>query len=237
MKLSSSLVAGRFLLRLNRFAALVEVGGKETLVHVANSGRMRELLHRGNRVLLTPVEGAVRKTGYDLSLVDLGHTLVSADARLPNSLVQEALREGFLPHFDGYSLARRETSYGDSRIDLELQSTSGTCYVEVKSVTLVERNCGLFPDAPTTRGRRHVLALSRAVAEGHQAAVIFVVQREDAASFSPNDEADPDFGLSLRHAQRQGVGVYAFRCHVTPQEVRLLNELPVKLPQLTNTRL
>ena len=44
----AGLVAARFLRRLNRFAALVDLEGHETLVHVANSGRMRELLVVGN---------------------------------------------------------------------------------------------------------------------------------------------------------------------------------------------
>ena len=81
---------GRFLERLNRFAALIEVAGQEVLCHVANSGRMRELLVPGYRVLLKPHPGKHRKTHFDLALVDLGSNLSSADARLPNALVAES---------------------------------------------------------------------------------------------------------------------------------------------------
>ena len=56
----------------------------------------------------------------------------------------------------------------------------------------------LFPDAPTTRGRRHLLALAHARREGIRAAVVFVVQRGDAAPFHPHDVADPAFGETLR---------------------------------------
>ena len=82
MDLPENLVEGRFKVRLNRFLALVEVQGREVGVHVANSGRMRELLVPGIRVLIAPRTGAHRKTAYDLALVDLGTTLASADARL-----------------------------------------------------------------------------------------------------------------------------------------------------------
>ena len=223
------LVEARFLRRLNRFAALVDIRGEERLIHVANSGRMRELLVEGHRVLLKPVAGDHRKTGFDLSLVDLGHTLASADARLPNTLVHEALNEGRLPQFAGYEHVTREVTYGESRLDMALRGPEGTCFVETKSVTLVVDAVGLFPDAPTTRGTKHVGSLLKATREGHRAAVIFVVQRGDAQALAPNDPADPEFGVALRGAVDQGVEVYAYGCRVTMEEIVLDRRLPVRL--------
>ena len=224
-----NLVEARFIRRLNRFAAVVEMGGEERLVHVANSGRMRELLVEGRRVLLKPAAADHRKTDFDLALVDLGHTVASADARLPNLLVYEALRDQRLPEFVGYDNIRREVTYGESRLDLALTRPEGTCFIETKSVTLVEDGAGLFPDAPTSRGRKHMGSLSKATREGHRAAVVFVVQREDTEALAPNDAADPEFGLALRHAVEAGVEVYAYRCRVTLGEVRLGAQLPVRL--------
>ena len=176
VKLSPHLIQGTFIARINRFAALVKVCGRDVQVHVANSGRLCELLQPGMRVLLTPAgDAAHRKTAYDLSLVDLGHTLVSADAQLPSTLVYEALSESRLPQFAAYDTILREQVLENSRLDLLLLDASGKlggpgkCYVEVRSVTLVEEGVGLFPDAPTTRGRRHVETLSRAAAQGCRA--------------------------------------------------------------------
>lgn len=229
MRLPPALLEARFVRRLNRFAAVVTVDGTEQTVHVANSGRMRELLQAGNRVLLAPVRGMGLKTTHYLALVDLGHTLVSADARLPPYLVHEALAEGRLPQFAGYTSFRREVVFGESRLDLLLEGPQGRCYMEVKSVTLVEGGTGLFPDAPTTRGAKHVRSLAQALGEGHRAAVVFVVQREDATAFAPNDAADPAFGEALRLAHTQGVEVYAYRCRVSQGAVVLADELPVCL--------
>lgn len=229
MKLHPQLVEARFLIRLNRFAALVALDGQEVMVHIANSGRMRELLVPGRRLLLTPAAGEHRKTQFDLALVDLGTTLVSADTRLPNGLVTEALADGQLPQFQEYPEIRREVRYGDSRLDLLLDGPGGRCYGEVKSVTLVVAGSGLFPDAPTVRGVKHLKELSRAVAEGHRAAVVFVVQRADAVAMSPNDAADPAFGAALRAAQAAGVEIYAYNCAVSPSEIRLASPLPIKL--------
>ncbi|MBI4337675.1 MAG: DNA/RNA nuclease SfsA [Chloroflexi bacterium] len=232
MEMPSSLQGGVFLRRLNRFAAEVEVDGSAVLVHVANSGRMRELLVPGRRCwLVSRPTGrpSTRKTGYDLALVQVGRILASADARLPNGLVAEAVEHGRLSAFAGFRVVRREVVLGDSRIDLLLSNGDAACYVEAKSVTLVEGGVGLFPDAPTERGRRHLGSLAAAVAQRHRAAVVFVVQRADAAAFAPNDAADPAFGKALRQAIAQGVEVYAYCCRVTRRRVLLAKPLPLML--------
>ena len=229
MKFEVDLVEARFIRRLNRFAALVELEGVETPVHVANSGRMRELLVEGYRTYLRPTGADHRKTAYDLALVDMGAFLCSADARLPPLLVQEAFNEGRLAQFSGYAALRREVGLCESRIDLMLSGTGGLCYVETKSVTLVVEGVGLFPDAPTERGRKHLLSLTRALEAQHRAAVVFVVQRPDASAFSPHDAADPQFGLALREAVAQGVEVYAYSCRVSTRAISLRGQIPVEL--------
>ena len=229
MKLSPDLVEGRFRLRLNRFAALVEVEGREVQVHVANSGRMRELLVPGYRVLLNLVSGKHRKTQFDLALVDLASNLASADARLPNALVAEALKRGSLPQFRSYTQVRREATFGESRLDLLLEGPGGRCYVETKSVTLIVDGVGLFPDVPTLRGVKHLGSLTRAVAAGHRAVVVFVVQRQDARFFAPNDNADPEFGVALRESLAAGVEAFAYNCRVTQQEIAMSCRLPIRL--------
>ena len=229
MRFDNSLVEARFLQRLNRFAALVDVHGAQTLVHVANSGRMRELLVPGYRVYLRPAAAPHRKTAFDLALVDLGGFLCSADSQLPPLLLQEAFDQGRLPPFAEYQCVRREVTFGESRLDLLLSGSPGLCYVEAKSVTLVEDGVGLFPDAPTERGRKHLISLTKAIQAGHRAAVVFVVQRPDATAFAPHDAADPKLGLALRDAVQSGVTAHAYTCRVDLQGVQLNAEIPVLL--------
>ena len=229
MQLGSDLVEGRFLTRLNRFAALVEVAGEEVLVHVANSGRMHELFVPGVRVLLKPQPAEHRKTKFDLALVDLGFCMCSADSRLPNVLMAEALELKRLPQFIEYPSVRREVTFGESRLDLMLEGPLGQYYVETKSVTLVVNGAGLFPDSPTIRGAKHMRSLEQAVALGHRAAAVFVIQREDARTFAPHDTADPEFGQALRHAMSAGVEALAYNCVVTANSIELANLLPMEL--------
>lgn len=229
MRLPPDLVSARFVERLNRFAALVEVQGKAVQAHVANSGRLRELFIAGRTVYLARRASVHRRTVYDLQLVELPQGLVSADARLPNALVLEAFLAGRLPQFTGFNKAQREVMDGRSRIDLALAGPQGRCLVEVKSVTLVEDGFGIFPDAPTERGRRHVLSLMGAKRRGDRAAILFVIQRGDALAFRPHAAADPEFGRALRRAAKAGVELYAYRCRVSRTEVAITDRVPTDL--------
>ena len=221
------LVEACFVARLNRFAAEVQVGGRPERVHVPNSGRMRELLRPGARVLLAPRDG-VRRTAFDLVLVQQGECLVSVDARLPPALVAEALDAGPLPGLGPFHALHREVPLGHSRLDLRADGHQGTWYIETKSVTLVRDGVALFPDAPTSRGARHLLELEAAVGQGFHAAVVFVIQRGDGGLFRPNEATDPVFAAALRRAA-PAVAVLAYRCRVTEEEVAIEARVPVRL--------
>lgn len=230
MNLPPGLVKATFMERSNRFAALVACEGREVSTHVANSGRLKELLRPENPMYLSPAPtGTGRKTAFDLVLVDVNGILVSADARLPNGLVREAIEAGRLAAFRGYNSIRPEVALEESRIDLLLSGDPGLCYIEVKSVTLVEDEEGLFPDAPTDRGRKHLMTLEKAVSRGHRGAVVFVIQRPDAQGFSPNRTADPLFSNALSSASMHGVEIYAYRCDVRHTRITISDAVPVSL--------
>jgi len=227
MKIRAELSEAIFVRRLNRFAAMVEVGGKQEVAHLPNSGRMRELLFPGARVLVAERSGE-RKTRFDLLMAEEGSTLVSVDSRLPPVLVAEALAEGRLPELGEFHTLRREVRVGASRLDLLGHGARGSCLMETKSVTLVRDGVALFPDAPTSRGTRHLEQLRRATTEGCQAAAIFVIQRDDASSFSPLEEADPVFASALRSISTT-VQILAYGCRVCRDQIAIVGRVPVAL--------
>jgi len=228
------LVPGRFLQRDNRFRANVEVAGQEAWAHVPNSGRLLELFTPGRAIWLAPATAPNRKTAYDLKLVEYASVLVSVDARSPNPLFAEALAAGRLPEFP-YPDVQPEVQHGDSRFDFRLSGPQGTCWVETKSVTLVENGLAQFPDAPTSRGRKHLLGLRAACLAGDQAAVIFIIQRPDAHRFVPYQETDPEFAEALVQAAAAGVAVRAFTCQVSQSQITIAAEIPVTLHQEGST--
>jgi sugar fermentation stimulation protein A len=207
----------------------VKLGRRTETVYLPNSGRLETVLLAGTRVFVVERESPSRTTKYDLAVAALDSGFVSVDDRVPAELVNDALVKGTLSPFVQYSTIRREVARGRSRLDFLVSSRVSECFLEVKSVTLVQDGVARFPDAPTLRGRQHVQSLIWAKKEGYQAAVVFVIQREDAESFSPNDEIDPEFGQAVRQAHRAGVGLYAYRCEVGPREIELTGQVPVKL--------
>ncbi len=229
MQIERELVEGVFVQRDNRFRATVRIDSRPAKAHVPNSGRLHELFIPGQPVFLAHVPAPHRVTDYDLVMVQLDNQLVSMDARLPSKLFQEAVEAGRLDAFAGYTRIEPEVQFGGSRLDFRLSNEDEQCYVEVKSVTLVEDGCGLFPDAPTLRGQRHVRELMAALEQGYRAAVVFIIQRNDARCFSPHEEADPDFAEVLRAAEAAGVEVYAYTCTVTLARIEVNRPVPVAL--------
>ncbi len=248
MRFSQALIPATFVRRANRFLAIAQVDGRLTEVHVPNSGRLEELFLPGRRVWLEAACQPGRRTPFTLRLVELGSkppltdgegavesgpALVSVDARLPAPLFAEAWAQGRLPPFAGYTTLQAEARLGDSRIDFRLQGETQVCWVETKSVTLVDEvshpGTALFPDAPTARGTRHLHELIAAVQQGQRAAVVFVVQRPDARAFAPHPSADPAFVAALRQAAAAGVEVYAYRCVVDLTAITIRDGLPVSI--------
>jgi len=222
------LVEGRFIRRENRFLATVCVAGQSCGAHVASSGRMRELLVTGASVWLRPAFRPGRKTAYDLALVERGDTLVSVDARLPNHLYSEAWHRGEVLG-GGSGRLLQERTRGASRLDFCATVGASRRWIEVKSVTLVRDGVALFPDAPTTRGTKHLMELAEARADGASSAVAFVVQRSDAELFAPNWEADSAFCETLLGASLRGVVVEAYACQVSVHGVVIDRSLPIAL--------
>lgn len=220
-------VRGRFLRRLNRFLAEVEIDGKIERCHVKNTGRLRELLMPGANVLCEVHDDPARKTRYSMTMVWSDETLVSIDSQAPNAAAYQFVEGsglGFVP-----DVLRREVRWGGSRFDLYYEAKGRRGFVEVKGVTLLQEGVARFPDAPTERGAKHLRGLLQAVEEGYEAFVLFVIQREDARAFTPNEASDPAFCAALREAAAGGVRVLAVRCRVTEEGIKIAAPVEVRL--------
>lgn len=230
MKIENIMQQGTFIKRLNRFEALVDINGEVELVHVPNTGRCKELFIEGVTVLLEQRNGPHRKTKYELAMVYKGERLISIDSQLPNKLAAEAAGSGRIPEISGYDFIKRESVYGNSRFDLYLERPDSKCFVEVKGVTLENDEIAMFPDAPTERGTKHIYELMAARKEGYRAILLFVIQMKNVRYFTPNTKTDPDFASALAAAEKAGVEIYAYDCHVRESEIIFGQAIPVILP-------
>jgi sugar fermentation stimulation protein A len=223
------LVEATFLERPNRFLLWADVGGRRVAVASCDPGRLEGILRPGTPLLIAPESSPARKTAYSAVLAQVGRRWVSLRPALANRIVQFALARRAIGALRGAKIVAREVVRGGSRLDFLLDHRGAPLLLEVKSAAVVERGRALFPDAPTVRGVRHVVALMDAARNGEKAALLMVVQRDDATSFAPFTERDPAFARVLREASRSGVLLLAYRCRVGPRGCTLDREIPVHL--------
>lgn len=229
MEISNPVIRAKYIKRINRFEAYVDIGGEKALVHVPNTGRCKEILVPGADVILEIRNRPGRKTPYELEFVYKGERLISIDSQVPNRVVFDSLKEGLIPQFSGYDNIEREKTYKNSKFDIRLSRNNEICYIEVKGVTLEIDGIAKFPDAPTERGRKHINELTTAKKDGMRAAVIFLVQMDNIKYFTPNYEMDPEFGAALRAAVSSGVEAYAYTCDVGENYIFLKDSIEVVL--------
>ncbi len=220
-------VSGSFVRRINRFTAVVFAEGQEQTVHVKNTGRLAELLVPGAKVTLQKADtspgraGApARKTAYDLIFVYKdGSGWVNIDSLVPNKLVKQHLLS-----LD-YDLVRPEFTYGDSRFDFYMERGGERYLMEVKGCTLAAdpalfgQGTGLFPDAPTERGVKHLKELAAAAGKGYHCLAAFVIQMNGVYRVLPNDMTQPAFGQALSMAEKAGVEIVFYPCRVEADRI------------------
>lgn len=214
-----NIIHGKFDSRPNRFIAKVWVEGKLETVHVKNTGRCKELLLTDSDVILEVSDNPDRKTKYDLIGVykeKLGW--VNIDSQAPNKVVKEWLE------LKNYTLIKPEYTYGDSRIDFYMEKGEQKFLMEVKGCTLEIDGIGYFPDAPTERGVKHLRELSKAVKDGYQCYVAFVVQMEGINEVRANEATHKEFGQALEEAKAAGVKVLCLGCKVTEDTLEVDRE-------------
>ena len=215
---------GTSLSRPNRFIAHVQLDGADTVCHVQNTGRCRELLVPGARVVLNRGTNPARRTAYDLVSVYKGERLINMDSQSPNDIAAE-----YLPRlFPALTVLRREVRWGDSRFDFYGVQEDRPFFLEVKGVTLEREGMVLFPDAPTERGAKHLRELAQLKQTGMDAHVLFVVQMSPVTVLRANRETDPAFADALLAARAAGVCVHAVDCLVTPDTVVAHEPVPVE---------
>ncbi|MBS4540038.1 DNA/RNA nuclease SfsA [Clostridium sp. D2Q-11] len=226
--ITGELIEAKFIKRLNRFVAEISIDNEIHLSHVPNTGRMIELLVPGANIIVRRIYSIERKTKFDLLMVNHNGILVLIDSAMPNKILFHSLKNYQLPFFKDYIEVVKEVKYKNSRFDIALKGNINTL-IEAKCVTYVDKDVARFPDAPTERGTKHVLELIESIEDGFEAAVIFVIQREDAQVFMPNHSMDPKFSKALKLAAKNNVKIKAIKCNVTDANIQLLEEIEVKL--------
>ncbi len=229
MALTKGLIEAEFVDRPNRFLSKVRINGKIVESHVPDPGRLQELLFPGARVLVEAKSGANRKTKFATVMVYSGEELISINSQLPNRFARHCIENALISELQGWQVKKQEYTIGRSRFDFLLEKQGEEKLLEIKSATLVEDGIARFPDAVTSRGRRHVLHLAESISPERSAAVLFIIQRSDAFSFEPHWGRDPQFAEALKSSIEKGVELLIYTTHLTPDSMTLGQAIPYNL--------
>lgn len=224
------LVRGTLLRRYKRFLADVRLeDGTEATAHCANPGAMLGLAAPGAEIWLQPSADPRRKLAWSWELERVGDHLVGINTSHPNRLAAEAITARRIAELAHYPTVRREVRLGaDSRIDLLLEAPDrAACYVEIKNVHLRLGDTAEFPDCVTERGAKHLGVLADAVAHGHRAVMLYVVQRGDCRDFRIAADLDPGYAAAFARARAAGVEAICYACDVAADGIEIARPLPV----------
>ncbi|NPD90262.1 MAG: DNA/RNA nuclease SfsA [Asgard group archaeon] len=222
MRLSGTFCKARFIRRPNRFLCYVrlEESSQEVKAHVPDPGRLKELFTPEAELIVRKENKKDRKTAFTVVGIKTGKIWVNIESTFTNRIFEEEYEK--LSEFNDYKIEKAEFTFGSSRFDFLMKNkkTNKKALVEVKGATLVNEGLALFPDAPTTRGIKHLRGLTEALKQGYESFIIFIIKREDATSFSPNQETDPLFSQELQYANEKGVRIFAFNCYYDPLDIK-----------------
>lgn len=228
--------------RYKRFLADIELpSGKQITVHCPNTGSMKHCIVEGSDCWYSSSENPKRKYPFtwEIASTQSGH-LAGINTTRANALVKEALQANLIKELSAYDTIKSEVKYGSesSRIDFLLSGTyRPNCYVEVKNVTLgVGDGLGLFPDAVSERGTKHLRELITMAQKGARAVLIFCVQHTGIDRVAPADDIDPTYGKALRQAISEGVEVLAYRCKLSTKEIAVEQRIECCYPGLGATQ-
>lgn len=237
MTYSPPLNQGRLVKRYKRFLADVQLeDGSQITIHCPNTGSMKNCLFPGEPVWFSTSDNPKRKYPHTWELAQTSDAkLIGINTGRANDLAEEAINLGVIDELTGYEQLKREVKYGEenSRIDILLSSnTRPSCYIEVKSCTLLEEGSesgtGYFPDSVTVRGQKHLRELIHMVEQGHRAVLLFVVQHTGITQVSPARHIDPAYAELFEQALTAGVEVLAYRAELSPQGCQIQASCPVR---------
>jgi sugar fermentation stimulation protein A len=233
MKFEKPLIKGKLIKRYKRFLADIELeNGDVIIAHCTNSGTMKTCLETGAEVYLSPADNPNRKTKFTWEMIKINNKWVGVNTSNPNKIAYNALKNGTIEGLTGFNEVTREVKWGNSRFDLMARNKHETCFVEVKNVSMKDGEYAKFPDAVTSRGRKHLTTLIEVKQQGLRAVMLYVVQRTDVEKFTIAGEIDPDYANTLQKAIVSGVEVFVVQTEVLPESIEIIGQLPFVLHQL-----
>ena len=229
MEFTKSLVKGKLIKRYKRFFIDVNLNEDVVTAHCPNTGSMKGLLNEGNNVYLLPNNDPKKKLKYGLEIIRTRRNLVGVNTHMANKIAQHALENNLINELKNSDQIKPEVFFNkETRFDFLIEKNKQKTFLEVKNVTLFRnKDTAEFPDAVTTRGSKHLLALIDAIKKGYKCYLLFLVQIQNMEKFKVAKDIDPDYYKNYLRAKKAGVNFLAYRCEINKKKIFIDKKLKI----------
>ena len=229
MKFTKSLIKGKLIKRYKRFFADVKINNQIVTAHCPNTGSMKGLLKEGNEVYLLKSNDPKRKLKYGLEIIRANRKLVGVNTHLANKIVNHGLSNNLVAELKNNEKIKPEVFFNkDTRFDFLIDKNNQKIFVEVKNVTLFrDEKTAEFPDAVTSRGSKHLLALIDAIKKGYKSYLLFLVQIQNMEKFKIARDIDNEYYRNYIIAKKAGVNFLAYRCKISSKEILIEKKIKI----------
>ncbi len=232
MEFTKSLIKGNLIKRYKRFFVDVKLKKEIVTAHCPNTGSMKGLLDEGNEVYLSKKDDPKRKLKYGLEIIKAKKNLVGVNTHMANKIVYHGLSNNLIRELKNCEIIKPEVFFNkDTRFDFLIKNKNQKIFIEVKNVTLFrDHNTAEFPDAITTRGSKHLLALIDATKKGYKTYLIFLVQIQNAENFKIARDIDNEYYKNYVAAKKAGINFLAYKCKISSKaiyidrKIKIINE-------------
>ena len=229
MKFTKSLIKGKLIKRYKRFFMDVKINNQIVTAHCPNTGSMKGLLKEGNEVYLLKNNDPKRKLKYGLEIIRANRKLVGVNTHLANKIVNHGLSNNLVAELKNNEKIKPEVFFNkDTRFDFLIDKNNQKIFVEVKNVTLFrDEKTAEFPDAVTSRGSKHLLALIDAIKKGYKSYLLFLVQIQNMEKFKIARDIDNEYYRNYIIAKKAGVNFLAYRCKISSKEILIEKKIKI----------
>ncbi len=229
MEFTKSLIKGKLIKRYKRFFVDVKINKEIVTAHCPNTGSMKGLLNEGNDVYLLKNDNPKRKLKYGLEIIKANKNLVGVNTHLANKIVNHGLQNNLIKELKYSEKIKPEVFFNkETRFDFFTEKKGEKSFIEVKNVTLFrDHNTAEFPDAVTSRGSKHLLALIDAIKKGYKSYLIFLVQIQNMKYFKIAKDIDNEYYKNYITAKKAGVKFLAYRCKISAKEIYIEKKINI----------
>ncbi|MDC1155589.1 DNA/RNA nuclease SfsA [Candidatus Pelagibacter sp.] len=229
MEFTKSLIKGKLIKRYKRFFVDVKLNKEIVTAHCPNTGSMKGLLDENNEVYLLKHDDPKRKLKYSLELIKAQNNLVGVNTHMANKIVNHGLSNNLISELKNINQIKPEVFFNkETRFDFLIEKNEQKIFVEVKNVTLFrDKKTAEFPDAITTRGSKHLLALIDAIKKGYKSYLIFLIQIQNMENFKIAGDIDSEYYKNYLTAKKAGVNFLAYRCKISSKKIFMEKKLKI----------